>query len=70
MMNRFRICTTRSRSLTKQELIDMINATFPDDKSACIAVLTTCKATDDTDENIIMQSLTFGKPLGRNRGCL
>ena len=49
--------------LTKKDLIEAINKTFPDDFGS-VAVLTECKTTDyDTKMEIITQSITFGKSL-------
>lgn len=47
--------------LTKNEVIDIINKTFPDDKG-CIAVITGVKFRDK-DLTFYNQSITFGKQL-------
>lgn len=47
--------------LTKKELIDIINKTFPDGKG-CIAVVTGVKF-KDKGLTFYNQSVTFGKPL-------
>lgn len=61
----FSIGESSTRLLSKKELIDMINNTFPDDFGS-VAVLTECKTTDwDTKETVIIQSVTFGKLLKR-----
>lgn len=49
--------------LTKKELINVIERNFPDDYGS-IAVITHCKTRNyDTGEEIITQSVTFGKIL-------
>lgn len=47
--------------LTKKELIDIVNKTFPDDYD-CIAVITGVKF-ENKDLTFYNQSVTFGKPL-------
>lgn len=47
--------------LTKNEVIDIINKTFPDDKG-CVAVITSVKFRDK-DLTFYNQSITFGKQL-------
>lgn len=62
----FSIGESSTRLLSKKELIDMINNTFPDDFGS-VAVLTECKTTDwDTKETVTIQSVTFGKLLQRH----
>lgn len=59
----FNIGGTTMIGLTKKELIESINKTFPDNDGR-IAVITECKTTNyDTKETITMQSVTFGKML-------
>ena len=53
------ICESRSRRLTKQELINLINKNFENSDSGDVAILTTVKSYNDST----MQSLTFVKTL-------
>lgn len=59
----FSVGSTSMLRLSKKDLIEAINKTFPDDYGT-IAVLTECKTTDwDTKKEMVMQSITFGKLL-------
>ena len=62
-MSEFSIGGVSSISLTKRQLIDVINQTFPDDYGI-IAVVTECKTTQFPDKTkVCTQSIMFGKPL-------
>lgn len=60
-MSDFSIGENTTIRLNKQEVIDIINKTFPDDKG-CIAVVTGVKFRNK-DLIFYNQSVTFGKPL-------
>lgn len=52
-----------TRRVNKKELIDLINKTFDGNNDYCdIAIITTTHF-GDYDNPIVMQSVTFGKPL-------
>lgn len=62
-VEQFSIGETGTRRLTKKELIDIIEKNFPSNYGT-IAVVTHSKTRNyDTGEEIIMQSVTFGKVL-------
>lgn len=61
-MAEFSIGTTSTYRVTKKELIDIINKTFPDD-FGLVAVITECETRDCNNEKILNQSITFGKLL-------
>jgi len=59
----FSIGSTSILRLSKKDLIEAINKTFPDDFGT-IAVLTECKTTDwNTKKEMVIQSIAFGKLL-------
>lgn len=52
-----------TRRVNKKKLIDLINKTFDNVDDSCdIAIITTTHF-GDYDNPIVMQSVTFGKPL-------
>lgn len=61
-MSDFSIGENITRRLTKQEVIDIINKTFPDNNDCCIAVITGVKFRQK-DLTFYNQSVTFGKQL-------
>ena len=61
-MAEFSIGATSTYRVTKKELIDIINKTFPDDFGS-VAVITECETRDCNNEKILNQSITFGKLL-------
>ena len=62
-MNGFNIGETMTMRLTKKDLIDLINKTFPDD-SDNIAVITQLTTRDyETGDKTITQSIVFGRLL-------
>ena len=61
-MAEFSIVATSTYRVTKKELIDIINKTFPDDFGS-VAVITECEARGCNNEKILNQSITFGKLL-------
>lgn len=59
----FSIGSTSMLRLSKKDLIEAINKTFPNDFGT-IAILTECKTTDwDTKKETVIQSIIFGKLL-------
>lgn len=60
-MSDFSIGENTTIRLTKQEVIDIINKTFPDN-NGCIAVVTGVKF-GNKDLTFYNQSITFGKQL-------
>ena len=63
MKEEFSIGASSMLRMTKQELINVINKTFPDDYST-VAIITECKTTNFPDsDTIVTQSVTFGKHL-------
>ena len=62
-MNGFNIGETMTIRLTKRDLIDLINKTFPDDNDN-IAVITQLTTRDyETGDKAIAQSIVFGRLL-------
>ena len=63
MKEEFSIGASSMLRMTKQELINVINKTFPDDYGT-VAIITECKTTNfPSNDTIVMQSVTFGKQL-------
>lgn len=63
-MAEFSIGTTSTYRVSKKELIDIINKTFPDEFGS-IAVITECETRNHNynTEKIVTQSITFGQLL-------
>ena len=64
-MSDISIMSSSYRGLTKKELIDAIDKTFPDDQYAEVAVLTTtvARSKKDSSVKIVNQSLTLADHL-------
>ena len=63
MKEEFSIGASSMLRMTKQELINVINKTFPDEFGT-VAIITECKTTNfPSNDTIVTQSVTFGKQL-------